>query len=136
MRALVVTALVAAMLLTGCARDRYSTSYDDLVSARQQDAVDRGWIPAVLPEEATDLREVHAPADDLAVARATLPGGIIPDACTETTGDIGQPELEADWIPEQVATRGIAVECGVWSGTIEGDTIVLWTDRASEADAD
>ena len=134
MRALVVTALVAATMLVGCAQDRYSTSYDDFVSARQQDAVDRGWIPAMLPEEATQLREVHAPAEDLAVARATLPGGILPDECTETTADIGTPELEADWIPDDVARRGTPVQCGVWSGTVDGRTIVLWTDHASEAE--
>ena len=78
--------------------------------------MDRGWIPAMLPEEATDLREVHAPADDVAVAIATLPGGILPDDCTETTADIGQPALDADWLPDDVAARGTPVSCGVWSG--------------------
>lgn len=135
MRAVAVAAVVA-LALVGCARERYSSSYDDFVSARQQDAVDRGWIPDVLPEEATDLREVHAPADDVAVVRATLPGGIIPDACTETTTDLGEPGLDAEWVPDDVATTGTPVTCDVWSGTIDGTTIVLWTDRASEADLD
>lgn len=134
MRTLVVTALAAVLLLTGCAQDRYSTSYDDFVAARQQDAVDRGWIPAMLPEEAIDLREVHAPADDLAVARATLPGGVLPEGCTETTADVGAPGLEAEWLPDGVAGRGIPVRCGVWTGVLDGRTIVLWTDRASAAD--
>ncbi len=136
MRSVVVAVLALAVVLAGCARDTYSTSYPDLVTARQQDAVDRGWIPAMLPEEATDLREVHAPADDVAVAIATLPGGILPDDCTETTADIGRPALDADWLPDDVAARGTPVSCGVWSGTVDGRTLVLWTDRASEADQD
>lgn len=135
MRAVVMAAVVA-LALTGCARERYSTSYDDFISARQQDAVDRGWIPDVLPEEATDLKEVHVPGEDLAVVRATLPGGIVPDGCTQTTNDIGAPAVSADWVPDDVASRGTPVQCGIWSGTIDGTTIVLWTDVAGQADAD
>lgn len=134
MRTVLVMALATALLGTACARDTYSTSYPDLVTARQQDALDRGWIPSMLPEEATDLREVHDPSEDTAVARATLPGGILPDECTETTADIGRPALDPDWVPDDVAARGTPVSCGVWVGTVDGRTIVLWTDRASEAD--
>lgn len=135
-RTVLATAALVALLGTACARDTYSTSYPDLVTARQQDAIERGWIPAMLPEEATDLREVHDPAADTAVAQATLPGGILPDECTETTSEIGRPPLEADWLPDDVATRGTPVSCGLWVGTIDGRTLVLWTDRASEAEPD
>lgn len=136
MRAVVVAAAVVALALTGCARERYETSYEDFISARQQDAVDRGWIPEALPEEATDLREVHAPRDDLAVVRATLPDGLIPDRCIETTNDIGEPALQPDWLPDDVASTGTPIRCKIWYGTITGTTIVLWTDEASEADLD
>lgn len=136
MRTTMAVALAAALALTGCARDRYESAYDDFVSARQQDAVDRGWIPSMLPEEATDLREAHEPAEDTAVVRATLPGGIIPDDCAEAGAEIGQPPFSPDWMPADVAARGTPVRCGVWSGTVEGTTIVLWTTEASEADAD
>lgn len=136
MRTVLVMALVVALAGTACARDTLSTSYPDLVTARQHDAVDRGWIPSMLPEDATELREVHDPSADTAVVRATLPGGIVPDDCTETTADIGRPGLDPDWIPDDVAARGTPVACGVWSGTVDGRTIVLWTDRASEADTD
>lgn len=135
MRAAVAVVLAGAVLLTGCARERYDTSYDTFVQARQQDAVDRGWIPAMLPEESTELYEVHAPADDLAVARATIPGGILPEDCRQTDDDVGEPPLAADWVPEDLR-RGVAVECGVWVGRLDGRTLVLWTDRASEADPD
>lgn len=134
MRTALAVALVTALLGTACARDTYSTSYPDLVTARQQDALDRGWIPSMLPEEATDLREVHDPSADTAVASATLPGGILPDGCTETTADIGRPALEASWVPDDVAARGTPVACGVWTGTVDGRTIVLWTDEASAAE--
>lgn len=136
MRTVMAAAVLAALVLTGCARDRYSTSYETFVAARQQDAVDRGWIPSLLPEEAVDLHEVHAPASDQAVVRASLPSGILPDDCVETQGDVGEPALDAAWIPDDVAARGTAVECGIWTGTVEGTTIVLWTDRASEADTE
>lgn len=133
MRRLLLLAAVAALVATGCARDSYGTAYDDFVQARQQDAVDRGWIPAMLPEEATHLREVHAPDDDTAVTVATLPSGILPDGCTETTTEVGAPPLEPDWLPGDVLARGTAVSCGVWEGVVDGRTLVLWTDRASEA---
>ena len=136
MRSVLACALAIALVGTACARDTYSTSYPDLVTARQQDALDRGWIPSELPEEATELREVHDPSADTAVVRATLPGGIVPDDCTETTADIGRPALDPEWVPDDVAARGTPVACGVWAGTVDGRTIVLWTDRASEADAD
>jgi hypothetical protein len=134
MRALVAVAAVAALALTGCARDRYSTVYPDLVTARQQDAVDRGWIPEQLPEAAVDLRELHAPAEDWAVVRATLPDGAMPDGCVETEGDVGDPPSTPDWVPAGVADRGVPVACGVWAGTLDDETLVLWTYRASEAD--
>ena len=106
MRGVAMAALALAVVLAGCARDSYSTSYPDVVTARQQDAVDRGWIPALLPEEASDLREVHAPADDTAVVMGTLPGGILPDDCTETAADIGQPALHPGWLPDDVDRAG------------------------------
>lgn len=133
MRVAVAVTLAGAVLLTGCARERYATSYDTFVEARQQDAVDRGWIPAMLPEEATELHEVHAPADDLAVVRATIPGGILPEGCRETTDEVGEPPLAADWVPEDLR-GGTTVACDVWVGRLDGRTLVLWTDRASEAD--
>lgn len=129
-----VAALALALAGAACARDTYATAYDDFVEARQQDAVDRGWIPAMLPEDATDLRELHAPAEDTAVTIATLPSGILPDGCTETTTDVGSPPLEPDWLPTEALARGTAVSCDVWEGIVDGRTLVLWTDRADEAE--
>lgn len=129
-----VAVLALAIACAACARDTYSTSYEDFVEARQQDAVDRGWIPAMLPEEATDLREVHAPAEDVAVTVATLPSGILPEGCAETTTDVGSPPLEPGWLPSDALARGTAVSCDVWQGVVDGRTLVLWTDRASEAE--
>lgn len=134
MRRLLLLAAVLGLATTGCARDTYGTAYDDFVQARQQDAVDRGWIPAMLPEEATDLRELHAPAEDTAVATATLPSGRLPDECAETTTDVGAPPLEPGWLPTEALARGAPVRCGVWQGVVDGRTLVLWTDRASEAE--
>ena len=136
MRPVLPLALVAALLCAGCARDTYETAYEDVVEARAHDAVDRGWIPDLLPEEAYDLREVHAPRDDTAVVLATLPGGILPDACTEVDDEVGDPPLSPGWLPSEVLARGTAVRCDVWQGRLDGNRVVLWTDRASEADLD
>lgn len=127
------TVALLALVLAGCALDRYESSYPTFVAARQQDAVDRGWIPDLLPEESTDLREVHDIDTNAAVVRATVPGGIMPDACVETE-DPGDPVLTASWIPSDVASSGTSVTCGIWSGVLDADTLWLWTDRADEAD--
>ncbi len=128
MQRLAVIAL-CLLALVACQRDRYETSYDDFVTARQQDAVDRGWIPGFLPEEATDLREAHTPDDALVVA--TLPGGILPDVCRDVE-EVDMPALDAPWAPPP--EMGRAVRCGGWEGRLDGTTLLLWSD-ATTADA-
>lgn len=128
MQRLAVVAL-CLLALVACQRDRYETSYDDFVTARQQDAVDRGWIPEFLPEEATDLREVHTPDDALVVA--TLPGGILPDVCRNVE-EVDMPALDAPWAPPP--EMGRAVRCGGWEGRLDGTTLLLWSDGTT-ADA-
>ncbi len=124
MQRLAVVAL-CLLALVACQRDRYETGYDDFVTARQQDAVDRGWIPEFLPEEATDLREAHTPATDDALVVATLPGGILPDVC-RTVDDVDMPALDAPWAPPP--EMGQPVRCGGWEGRLDGTTLLLWND--------
>lgn len=127
MRRSVGLLLVLAMAATGCARDRYATSYPDQVAAERRDAVDRGWIPAFLPEDTTDLREVHDPTAGTHVMVATLAGGVIPDACSAASGNIEPPPLDAAWLADDASQVGTAVRCeNGWVGTVEDATITLW----------
>lgn len=132
--ALVVTALFA-LAVTGCARERYASSYDDMIQAEQRDAVERGWIPEFLPESTTDLREVHDPRTRQHVVRGTLTEGQLPDACDEVEV-VGTPPLDADWLPTVFDEDGRSIRCGAWDGSLERGasepTIVLWTDWPDE----
>lgn len=128
MRRIVIAVALAAMT-AACAQGRYETSYPDFVTARQQDAVDRGWIPDFLPEQAQDLREAHLPEQGPAVVRATLPGGVLPDACV-VVDDVGEVALDAAWLPDGPATQ--LVSCGDWEGRLHDTTLVLWTEDAPE----
>lgn len=134
--ALVVAALLA-VALAGCARDRYQSSYDDVVQAKRRDAVERGWIPEFLPEGVTDLREVHDPRSRQHVVMGRLPDGVeLPEQECEQVEIIGTPPLDADWLPTAAGSVGTPVRCGAWDGTIDDSTdpatLVLWTDWPDE----
>jgi hypothetical protein len=54
-------ALVSSLLLTGCAGPTVHTmTYATLAEARASGAVDKGWVPADLPEGAYELRAAYA----------------------------------------------------------------------------
>lgn len=139
MRTAVVVMAVLAVAVVGCARDRYESSYADLVQARQRDAIDRGWIPEFLPESTTDLREVHDPRTRQHVVRGTLTEGELPGDCDEVEV-VGSPPLDASWLPSVLEGAGRPVRCGAWDGTVERGasqpTIVLWTDRPDDPDSE
>lgn len=136
MRTALVATAVLALTLAGCARERYESSYADFVQARQQDAVERGWIPDFLPESTEDLREVHAPRARQHVVMGTLPEGDLPDQCEEVEV-VGTPPLDADWLPSAAGRAGTPVRCGAWDGTVDRSdadpTLVLWTDLPDES---
>lgn len=139
MRTVLVAATVLALALAGCARGRYESSYDDVVQARQRDAVERGWIPDFLPESTEDLHEVHDPRSRQHVVRGTLTEGQLPGACEEVEV-VGTPPLDASWLPSVLEGAGQPVRCGAWDGTVERGatrpTIVLWTDRPDDPDSE
>ncbi|WP_372015496.1 hypothetical protein [Pseudoxanthomonas sp. 10H] len=51
--------VVAGLGLSACAFERPESSYASLADAGRSGAVEKGWIPAWLPPEAVDIREVH-----------------------------------------------------------------------------
>lgn len=130
-RVLVVAGLLVAG--AGCAQDLHEGSWDTLVDARQQDAVDRGWVPEWLPEAATDVVEVNRPRTGEVVLRAHLPDDVAIDACT-TTEDVSiRPEL-ADWW--QPADDGLRLTCddGWWLVRAD-DTAWAWTTADPEEES-
>ena len=52
-----VTLAILTTALLGCVGDILSSSHSTRADAT--DTIHRGWIPAVLPESATDIRESH-----------------------------------------------------------------------------
>lgn len=85
-----------AVAVSGCAQDLHQGAWDDLVSARQQDAIDRGWVPDWLPEAATDLVQVNRPMTGEVVVRADLPADEWLDGCNPVDERTTAPDL-ADW---------------------------------------
>lgn len=116
---------VLLVLAAGCAQDLHEASWDDLVDARQQDAVDRGWVPEWLPEAATDVAEVNRPATGEVVLRAHLPDDVAVDACTPTDDVSVRPDLADWWEP---ADDGLRLVCddGWWVVRAD-DTLWAWT---------
>lgn len=117
-------ALLAAVAVTGCAQDLHTASWPDLVTARQQDALDRGWVPEWLPEAASDVRQANRPATGAAVVRAGLPDDEPVDEC-DVTEEVGvRPDLVDWWQP---ADGGLRLLCdGDWWAVRADDTIWAW----------
>ncbi len=140
-RGLVVALAALAVGSTGCAQEFHDASWDDLVTARQQDAIDRGWVPEWLPESASDLVERNHPASGEVVLRATLPTDEWLDACTPTDTTPARPTLSPDWW--QPGPDGVPHTCDDgWSALRDGEVLWAWTlgdtvllDDASTEDA-
>ncbi|MBY5162302.1 hypothetical protein [Salsipaludibacter albus] len=114
------------MALAGCAQEVHDAAWDDLVTARQQDAIDRGWVPEWLPEDATDLVERNHPESGEVVVRATLPSDEWLDACTPTDQPPARPDLSPDWW--QPGPDGVPHTCDDdWSALREADLLWIWT---------
>lgn len=121
-------AVVAASLLAGCAQQSHEAAWPDLVTARQQDAIDRGWVPEFLPEDATDVRMRIDTGDDSVVVLAVLPGDVALPACdgASDTPVPGAPE----WFP---ADLDQARSCGDgWHAARTARQVALWHVPAPE----
>ncbi len=67
--------LVIAGLCGGCSDTTLEASYATLFEAVSEGAVERGWVPAWLPEGATDLKEIHDLDSGESALAFTLPDG-------------------------------------------------------------
>lgn len=116
--------LCAAVVLPvlACAQATHEASWPDLVTARQQDAIDREWIPAFLPEAARDIRQRNEPATGARIVVARLAADVPVPEC-EGPSDTAPP-LEASWLP---ALRGTAQACADgWTVARNDDVLTAW----------
>ena len=94
----------AAAILSGCTNDVLDASYATQAEAVAAGAVQRGWIPAWVPLEARDLREVHSVDTNESALLFTLPVGLNwrpPTSCRDTdAGEFSEPAFSRDWMPE------------------------------------
>src|SRR5690606_35713915 len=99
-----LVAFAAAMLASACTNDVLDASYPTQAEAVAAGAVQRGWIPAWVPPEATDLREVHNVDTNESALLFTLPAKLNwrpPASCRDAdAGEFSEPGFARSWIPE------------------------------------
>jgi hypothetical protein len=104
-RAYVIVLLIAAALIAACSLiDTQSASYADYGAVEATGAIGRGWIPAFLPESATDVREKHNLDTNTELVRFDFDArdlGTLTQACPPTQ-DIVPPTLNANWWPDDL----------------------------------
>ena len=107
-RLLRLAVCAAAVIISACTNDVLDTSYATQAEAVAAGAVQRGWIPAWVPTEATDLREVHSVDTNESALLFTLPAGLSwrpPASCREAdAGEFSEPAFARAWIPELEAS--------------------------------
>lgn len=100
-----------AVSISACARERPESFYGSLPEARRSGAIERGWVPAWLPETATEIREVHdidtnesllafamPPQQQWMLSAWTFPGDCRRVAYSSTV----QPGFSRGWWPDSV----------------------------------
>lgn len=56
---LVVLILIVSVVLLSYPSDEQSNSYKDLLTAKADNAIERGWVPAIIPKSAYNIEETH-----------------------------------------------------------------------------
>lgn len=125
----------AALLATGCAAETREVVYTDYFQAKAQDAIKREWVPEWLPEQTTDIREVHAGDSGRALLRAAWPAGAeLPADCVPV--DVPPPPpFAADWFPQDVLQRGDVHVCEDDSYVVvDDDALYRWTTGRAQTE--
>lgn len=121
-RAHVLLCTAVAVSVVACAQQTHEASWPDLVTARQQDAIDREWIPAFLPEATRDIRQRNEPATGARIVVARLAPDVAIPECTGPATTT--PPLEASWLP---AMRGTPQACADgWTVARNDDVLTAW----------
>jgi hypothetical protein len=147
-----IIALCFGLLGAGCVgplSDEFETSYRTLAEAREKGAVGDGggaWIPAILPEAATDIFELHN-LDTNATWGCFRPNGQAEQVIRLLRARAAQPVREPlpdaptrwlrtlDWWPDSMTRAGLeAFEFKEPSLTpaLSGSTVRVAIDRAND----
>jgi len=51
--------LIVSIVLLSYPSDEQSNSYKNLLTAKADNAIEKGWVPAIIPESAYDIGETH-----------------------------------------------------------------------------
>jgi len=104
-----VVCIAAAAIASSCTNDVLDASYATHAEAVAAGAVKRGWVPAWVPPEATDLREVHKVDTNESALSFALPSGLHwtpPAPCRPAdAGEFSEPAFRRSWL---TATTGYA----------------------------
>jgi hypothetical protein len=93
----------------GC-DDDFEESYATAGDARKAGAVDRGWIPAVIPASATNLRERHNVDTNEVAGTFRIPLGEVPELLARLN-NVGEGE----------SVRGTRIHPEPWPEILKGE---------------
>jgi len=93
--------IFAVLTASSCTDDVLEASYPSMPEAVAEGAVERGWIPAWIPAEATDLQEVHNVDSNQSALSFTAPAAWHPPAqCRpDASGEPPGPAFNRQWLP-------------------------------------
>ena len=102
-----IVVLLTVLALAGC-NETIESEYKSFAEAKTSGAVERGWIPSIVPETALNIVEKH----NLDTNRQVLRFSYAPDmkenllgSCKQVSpGNIVWPKLNANWWPSQLTT--------------------------------
>ncbi|CAM4359014.1 hypothetical protein NORO109296_26005 [Nocardiopsis rhodophaea] len=121
-----ISPLAVAALLTSCAAETQEAHYDDLDEARAEGAVDQGWVPEWVPEEARNIQEKHDLDSNAQLLTFTVASRTTPETCEELTVDPERPRLSADWFPRRPGS--LTKRCGEFHAFLSDGRIHAWTN--------
>lgn len=96
--------LMLGISVTACSWETLDSSYETAKAAIDAGMVEKGWVPAWVPPDATDLREVHnidSNASELSFAKPTIRELRLPTDCKQVAhADVVPPWIVRDWWPD------------------------------------
>lgn len=99
-----VFVLMLGISVTACAWETLDSSYGTAKAAVDAGMIEKGWIPAWVPQDATDLREVHnvdSNVSELSFAKPTTRPVRLPTDCRQVAhADVFPPWIGRDWWPD------------------------------------
>ena len=103
-----MTLVALFALACSCTDDVLDASYTTQAKATASGATVRGWVPAWIPTQASDLHEVHDVDTNESALAFRLPAELAwrPPAASCRTADAGEfyePSFDRDWIPKNLA---------------------------------